>query len=144
MKKIFALITLILVVISVVVVIKFQNFQKQKREIAKFNLEYEEYNKEKLNGLDITTVINKAINNNEKFKISKDENGLYIEDDENSIKIFITMIINEKTYPMEKINALGMNSFVEYFGVVDFKCTDIKYHEKSGKISQMTFEATEL
>ena len=53
------------------------------------------------------------------------------------------MIINGKTYPMERINNLGIDSFIEYFGVVSFKCTDIKYHEDSGKVSTMTFEATE-
>lgn len=143
MKKIFAVILLILVVISAVVVIKFQNIQKEKKEIAKFNLEYEEYNKENLNGLDITTVINKAVNNNEKYNITKDENGLYVQDDDYSIQIYITMIINGKTYPMEKINALGINSFIEYFGVVGFKCTDIQYHEHSGRIASMTFEATD-
>ncbi len=37
----------------------------------------------------------------------------------------------------------GINSFIEYFGVVKFKCTDVKYHKSSGKISEMTFEATE-
>ncbi|MCI8276605.1 MAG: hypothetical protein HFJ46_01510 [Clostridia bacterium] len=106
MKKIFAVIVLILVVILTVLVIKFKNYEKQKQEVQKFNLSYEEYNKENLNGLDITTVINKAVNNNEKYNISKDENGLYITDNENCIKIYITMIINGKTYPMEKINAL--------------------------------------
>lgn len=143
MKKIFAVLLLILVVISVVIMIKFQNYQNEKEAIAKFNLEYEEYNKDNLNGLDITTVINKAVNNNEKYKIAKDENGLYINDNNNSIQIYITMIINGKTYPMERINSLGIDSFIEYFGVVSFKCKEIKYHEGSGKVSSMTFEATE-
>ena len=143
MKKIFAVLLLILVVISVVIMIKFQNYKNEKEAIAKFNLEYEEYNKDNLNGLDITTVINKAVNNNEKYKITKDENGLYINDNNNSIQIYITMIINGKTYPMERINNLGIDSFIEYFGVISFKCTDIKYHEDSGKVSTMTFEATE-
>ena len=120
-----------------------KKIEQKKQEIAKFNLVYEEYNKDNLNGLDITTVINKAINNNEKFEIKKDKNGLYISDEENSIKIFITMIINGKTYPMEQINSLGINSFIEYFGAIKFKCTNIKYHSKTGKISEMTFEATE-
>lgn len=106
MKKLFAVIFLILVVVSAVFVIKFKNYEKQKQEVSKFNARYEEYNKENLNGLDITTIINKAVNNNEKYNISKDENGLYINDNENCIKIYITMIINGKTYPMERINAL--------------------------------------
>ena len=50
---------------------------------------------------------------------------------------------NEKTYQMEKIYALGMESFVENFGVVAFECTEIKYHKKTGRVSEMTFKAVE-
>ena len=116
--------------------------QKKQVEIQKFNKIFEEYNKENLNGLDITTVINKAIDNNEKYQITKDEEGVYIANDTNSVKIYITMIINEKTYSMERINQVGISSFIENFGTVSFKCTYIKYH-KNGRISEMTFEATE-
>ena len=42
-----------------------------------------------------------------------------------------------------RINNLGIDSFIEYFGVVGFKCTDIQYHKTSGRIASMTFEATE-
>lgn len=143
MKKTFLVISLIFLIIIAVIFVNFRNMQKLEREAKQFNQIYEEYNKEKLNGLDITTVINKAINNNEKYEISKDENGEYISDNMYSIKIYITMIINNKTYPMERINSLGMGSFVEYFSSVDFKCTSIKYHEKTGRISEMTFAATE-
>lgn len=143
MKKSFLVIALIFIIIVIIIFVNFSNIQKQQREAQKFNRTYEEYNIENLNGLDITTVINKAIDNNEKYEIQKNDDGLYIEDDMYSIKIYIKMIINQKTYPMEKINALGMESFIEYFNSVDFKCVDIQYHEKTGRVSQMTFEATE-
>lgn len=121
---------------------QYKNLQKQKLEIAKFNLDYEEYNKDNLNGLDITSIINRAISNNEKKFVEKDENGLYNLNDENCIEIYVKMIINNTTYRMERIDSLGISSFTEYFGEVRFKCTDIKYH-KNGKISSMTFEAKE-
>lgn len=143
MKKSFFVIALSFTIIVIIIFINFSNIQKQQREAQKFNRSYEEYNKENLNGLDITTIINKVIDNNEKYEIQKNDEGLYIEDDMYSIKIYIKMIINEKTYPMEKINALGMESFIKYFDSVDFKCTDIQYHKKNGRVSQMTFEATE-
>lgn len=69
--------------------------------------------------------------------------GLYILDDKYSIIIYITMIINEKTYRMERISQLGTESFVEYFGSVPFKCTNVEYHKDTGRIASMTFEATE-
>ena len=143
MKKILALILLIILVVVGIFAINYKNLQKKKEEVRKFNLIYENYNKDNLNGLDITTLINKAISNNEKYMVPKDEEGLYILDDENSIEIYVTMIINETTYKMERINTLGMNSFVAYFGQVRFKCTDIQYHKKTGKIASMTFEAKE-
>ena len=53
------------------------------------------------------------------------------------------MIINETTYPMENLNAQGLKEFTKYFGEVEFKCINVKYHEASGKIAEMTFAATE-
>lgn len=143
MKKILIIIIAIMLIIVTVFVINYRNLQMQKKEIDKFNFVYENYNKDNLNGLDITTLINKAISNNEKYAIPKNSDGLYLLDDEYSIEIYVTMIINETTYRMERINDLGLNSFISYFGEVSFKCTDVKYHEKSGRIASMTFEAKE-
>ena len=143
MKKNFAILIVVLIVVAIVVFVKFKNLQMDKQEIAKFNSQYELYNADDLNGLDITTVINKAISNNEKYELQKDENGYYILDDEYSVEILVKMYINEKTYPMERIESLGMSSFAAYFGEVGFKCTDVKYHEKTGRIASMIFEATE-
>lgn len=143
MKKTIAVVLVILCVISIFAYFYIKNVQMEKREIEKFNAEYEYYNDENLNGLDITTLINKATSNNEKYEIEKDENGLYNLDDENSVEIYITMIINETTYRMERISQLGTNAFVEYFGAVRFKCTNVEYHESTGRVASMTFEATE-
>lgn len=143
MKKIIVLIVILVLIFSIVFVVNYKNLQMKKQEIKNFNLTYENYNKDDLNGLDITTLINKAISNNEKYAVPKTDEGLYVLDDENSIEIYVTMIINETTYRMERINSLGMSSFVAYFGEVSFKCTDVTYHENSGKIASMTFEAKE-
>lgn len=143
MKKTIAVVLLLLVIVSVVVVIQFQNAQKLEKEIQKYNMEYEEYNTTDLNGLDITTIINKAVNSNEKNEIAKEENGFYIDNGQNSIIIEIKMIINGKTYRMEQINELGIGSFTEYFAEVNFDCTKVEYHKETGKISYMLFEATE-
>ncbi len=143
MRKNLLIIFVILIIILVIACMKYKDIQATKREVAKFNYDYEEYNKENLNGLDITTLINKAVNNNERFEIPKDEEGLYKLDDENSIEIYVKMIINDTTYRMERINNLGINSFIAYFGEVNFKCIGIEYHKKTGKIASMTFEATE-
>ena len=143
MKKFYAILVLIFCIVVLAIVVNFNNYQKNQRQISNFNREFEEYNKEDIPGVDITTLINKAISNNEKYGVQKDENGLYINDGKNSIQIYITMIINGQTYPMENINKLGMDSFTSYFGVIKFKCTNISYHEETSKIASMTFESTQ-
>ena len=139
MKKTLLIICILFLIIMLILFTNLKQVQRQNRELQKFNSEYEFYNREGLCGVDITTVINKAVDNNEKYEVEKDENGYYIPNEENSIKIHIKLINNEKTYEMERIKEIGLESFVEFFGEVDFKCTNIEYHEKSGKISKMTF-----
>lgn len=143
MKKTFATICIIFAVIMSILFMKLKTVQKEVTEIQNFNSAYEYYDRDDLCGAEVTTVINKAIDNNEKYDIEKSEEGYYDTDDENSIEIYVTMIINGSTYPMESLINAGLDSFTEYFGEVNFKCTDIKYHESTGKISQMTFESTE-
>ena len=142
MKKSLLTIFIIFLVIMAILFGKFMSIKKQNSEIKKFNSGYEFYNRNDLCGLDITTVINKAIDNNEKYNVKKDKNGIYIED-KNSIKIEVKMIINNKTYSMENIRKIGMESFTEFFGEVGFKCIDIEYHKQNGKVSKMIFESTE-
>lgn len=144
MKKSLILILIILIVATVFFVLNYKEYEINQIDLKNFNLEYEKFNKENLNGLDITTVMNLATSNNEKYEIPKDENGLYILDDEYSIEIYVTMIINNETYRMERLTTQEMNSnFIRLFGDIGFKCTDITYHQKTGRVASMTFEATE-
>lgn len=47
-----------------------QNEKKATEELAAFNMEYEAYNKQRLYGIDLITVINKAIEHNQKMQVS--------------------------------------------------------------------------
>ena len=140
MKKTFILIFTILIVIMIIIFVNIQNIQKNKQKILNYNSEFEYYCQEKILGTDITTLINKAINENERNDIEKDEKGYYLENEENSIKIFIKMKAAEEIYSMENFYKAGINDFTKYFGSVEFKSFDIKYHEKTGKISEIYFE----
>ena len=84
MKKILAVLLILMIIIVIVVVFYYKDIQAKKQEIDNFNRVYLNYNKDNLNGLDITTIINRAISNNEKYAIAKDEEGLYVLDDEYS------------------------------------------------------------
>lgn len=141
MKKGILIICIIFISIIIVLSVNLINVQKQQMEVLKFNNEYEFYNKSNLYGIDITTVINKAVNNNEKYEIPKDERNRYKEDEKYSIKVQIKMKSNDKTYDMEQIYILGTEKFIALFGDVTFKCTNIEYHSKTGRISKMIFES---
>ena len=144
MKKTIFVILLIFLAIIVCIYMNYKELVASQNQAQKFNSDFEFYNKESILGTDITTIINKAIDNNEKLNIPKDEDGLYIANNENSIKIYVYMLINETTYPMERLKASGLNEFARYFGEVEFKCTDVKYHKSTGRIAEMTFAATQM
>lgn len=103
MKKVLLFILCLMIIIITVIYTKYINYKSEKNEIKKFNLEYEAYLNKKVLGTDLTTIINKAVDNNERKKVPKDQNGEYIEDDKNSIKIDIKTIDfdEEVIYNME-------------------------------------------
>ena len=144
MKKSLILILIIIVVATVFFILNYKEYEINQIDLNNFNLTYEEYNKDNLNGLDIMTVMNQATSNNEKYEITKDENGLYILDDEYSIEIYITMVINNETYRMERFTTSETSSsFIRLFGDIKFNCKNITYHQKSGRVASMEFEAAE-
>lgn len=143
MKKVLILMIAILLIAIGVVGLNYKDYEIKKIDNNLFNSTYEEYNKTNLNGLDITTIMNKAISNNEKYKIPKDEKNLYILDDEYSIIIYVKMVKDEPAYRMERFSEVGINDFIRYFGEINFKCTELTYHEKNGRIASMTFEIEE-
>jgi len=117
------------------------NLKTTSESVNKTNKEYD-LNKE-IYGTEVTSLMNKAINENEKNKIAKDEKGYYIDDAKDSIRIELKMISVEKTYAMEEINNHDMNQFLENFNLIKFRCTSIEYHKKTGKISRMIIEQIE-
>lgn len=119
------------------------NFQAENKEINKYNLEYEKYLNKEVLGTEIATLISKVIDQNERNNIQKDENGCYINNNQNSIKIDLKMITIDKTYPMETIYNNQITNFVQNFNQIKFKCTKVEYHEQTGKISKLIFEELE-
>ena len=144
MKKSLILILIILVVGLSFFLLNYKEYEINRIDLKNFNLKYEKFNQNNLNGLDVATVMNLATNNNEKYEIPKDEKGMYILDNENSIEIYVTMIINNETYKMETLTNPKMNNnFIRLFGDIKFRCADITYHKKTGRVASITFEAIE-
>lgn len=122
--------------------VKYQTIKKERLVIKSFNLKYEEYNNKKINGLDVATVINRAVSNNEKKFVEKDSKGYYNLEDDDNIEIYVKLVKDKNAYKMERILDTGLDSFIEYFGDASFECTEITYHE-NGLVSSMTFETRE-
>lgn len=139
MKKILIFLGIVIVVIFVAIV-NFSAYKIEKDRIITYNSEFEQYKNKELFGLDLATVINKAIDQNTKNEVLKDDKGNFISNDENSIEIEIYMKDNEKIYKMETFYNAGTEKFVEYYGSIKFKCSKIEYHEKTGRIKYIYFE----
>ena len=92
-----------------------------------------------IDGRELTTLINKAVDNNEKNSVSKDEQGFYIKNDTNSINIDIKILDNDTTYKMESIYNGGMATFIQYYNSINFQCNKIDYNSL-GKVNYMSFE----
>ena len=138
MKKI-AIFFLILVIIVVLMFYMFINYQNKESEAKKENQYYESLLDKEINGLEIATILNKTIDKNNINEVSKDDKGYYIENDD-SIKIDIKFIDNDKTYSMENLYSGGIEQFTSYYGKIKFKCTKIEYHEENKKVKYLLFE----
>ncbi len=139
MKKTIIFIICVVIIILSAFYMKYLDYREERNSVKKSNLEYEMYLNKEITGRELTSVVNKAVNNNEKNKVAKNENKIYEKNDETSISIDILMSDNETTYKMETIYNGGMVTFIQYYGDILFKCTKIEYNSK-GKVCYMVFE----
>lgn len=119
------------------------NTQSNNKVLRQVNAEYEYYLDRTIFGTELATLINKAIDNNKKQEVEKDENGFYIANGKDSILIKVQMLNIEETYQMEKIFALGTQQFVEIFNSSMFKSEEVTYHKQTGRIATILFKQIE-
>ena len=139
MKKVIIGFLFIVVVVIAIFLTWYNKNLQELRNIKNFNNEYEIFINKEVTGVDVTTVINKAIENNNQYEIEKDSKGLYKNDNENSIEIVVKPEVGGKLYPMEAFEKVGIKEFTKNFGVLMFKSTEVKYHN-NGKISKIVYE----
>ena len=139
MKK-FIIIFISIAIATLALIYGYFTYNDNIKTIKQENAIYEEYYQKEIYGVDLATVINKAINSNETNYIEKDNKGAYIENNTNSIKIDIHILDNDTTYNMETFYNNGIDKFVENYNIIQFKCTSIEYHDQTGKIKYMLFE----
>ena len=139
MKKLILLIICFVIIATSIFGVKYINYRSEKNKIKQENLQFEACLNKKILGTELTSFINKAIDNNEKNNVLKDEKGFYIQNDTNSIEIEIKITDNDTVYKMETLYNGGMENFVQYYNSIDFECTKIEYN-KIEKVCYVLFE----
>lgn len=139
MKKI-AIFFLIIIIIVVGISYMYLNYKANYNETKLKNVEFESYYNQEIYGGDLTTIINKAVDNNISNGVEKNDKGKYLDNQKNSINIDIKMLDNDKVYNMETLYGGGMNKFLQYYNQIRFKCTKIEYHKSTNRIKYMLFE----
>lgn len=139
MKKII-IILLVFIIVLCILLYNFNSIALDKQKIAEENAEFELYLNKEIYGIDIASIINKAVDKNIKNEIQKDDKGFFIQNDENSIEIEVYLTEGDDIYKMEQIYKQGTEQFVQFFIDAKFKSSKVEYHEKTGRIRYILFE----
>ena len=139
MKKIVIFFVIVILIVCGISYL-YLNYKAEYNMSKKANLEFEKYLDEEVYGPDLATVINKAVDNNEKNEVEKNNKGIYLDNQTNSMSIEIKMTDNDSIYKMETIYNGGIQNFINYYNSIKFKCVEIKYHSSTNKVKYMLFE----
>ena len=142
MKKIIIFFAIILICV-ITIGLRFYSYKAEQEVLAAENQEFEQYASKEIYGIDLGSIINKAVDKNTKNNIQKDENNIFIQNDTNSIEIEVAMKETDTTYKtvrMEQIYNKGTELFIQLFIDIKFKCSKVEYHDSTGKIKYMLFE----
>ena len=131
---------LLAVGIAVILFVTWYNRNAQTiREVQNLNTEFEGYLNRTITGVDLTTIMNKAIENNNQYEVPKNSDGTYQDDQKYSIQILVKPTEEGKFYPMEAFEKVGMKDFTKNFGGLVFQSQKVEYHT-NGRVSKIYFE----
>ena len=141
MKKFLVILIVILIILSSVVYWLVTSRNKLAKAQA-LNKQYEDYANIEILGTELISIINKTADINNKNEIEKDSNGYYIDNEENTIHIYIQFVYKNETrvIQMEDIEKSGSENFVKMYSTASFKCTKIEHHDKTKNVKSLTFE----
>ncbi len=139
MKKI-AIFFIIIILIICAIFAMYISYKANYNISKKSNLSFEKYLNEEVYGSELATVINRAIDRNEKNEVEKNNKGIYQNNDTNSINIEIKMLDDDTIYQMETFYRGGIQNFINYYSNIKFKCVDIEYHSSTNQVKYMLFE----
>ena len=114
-NKIIIIVIIFLIILSVSAYMVY-NYRKSVISSQKVNESYKAYYDTEILGTELISVINKTVDFNEQNGIQKDENGMYIENDNNSIKIYISFKYEDdyQTVEMEKSQIMEQITLEKY------------------------------
>lgn len=138
-KNVFIIIAIVLIIVAIIVY-NFYGYRQKMILAQQNNKTYNSFYEQPVLGTDLATLINKAIDSNEKNAVEKDEKGIYLNNEKNSINIEVKFLELDKIIPMESINKQDVIRFVQNFGAMSFKCTKIEYHKTTQNVKYMYFE----
>ena len=118
-----------------------QEQQKEKIEqLTLFNNQFESYNRKLLRGSDVISVINRVIDNNQKYGQNEYDEPNYLMQVELEIKETVGNLEAGKTYKIEDYMIMKQNkdNFDDFKRKI-FDCKQIRYHEQTGRINYMSF-----
>lgn len=143
-NKILLILIIFLIILSISIYFVY-NYRKNALQAQKINNEYKAYYNMQMLGTELVSILNKTADINERNEIQKDSKGLYIDNDINSIKIYIKFKYKEdyRILEMEKILNNGVENFIKSYAAASFKCESISYHEKTKNIKDLTFIETD-
>ena len=146
MKKAYIYIICLIAITIAIIMGRYYAYKQKIAEINQYNLQYEQYSQREIYGTELATLINKAMDSNDKNEVSKDilqkddkQIYIYVPNDTNSINIEIKMIDKDNTYKMEAFYQAKLEDFVQLYNECKFSCQKKEYH-KDGKIKYMLFE----
>lgn len=121
------------------------NYRINLQETQKINQEFKSYSEAQMLGTELVSIMNRVQDLNSKNNIAKDNNNIYIENEENSIKLYIELKYkdNYSKIEVEKILNDGIENFIKSYSTASFKCTQITFHEKTGNVKTLTFTETD-
>ena len=132
MKKV-AIFFIIIILIICAIFAMYISYKANYNISKNSNLSFEKYLNEEVYGSELATVINRAIDRNEKNEVEKNNKGIYQNNDTNSINIEIKMLDDDTIYQMETFYRGGIQNFINYY-------SNIKYHSSTNQVKYMLFE----
>lgn len=140
MKRKLLVILGIFIIILIFAVYLLYNYRKDVIQMQSFNRQYEVYYEKTILGTDLATMLNKAMDYNEKSDISKDSKDRYYIETEKSLLVEIKFLEKEEPVKMEDILSKEIETFISFYGAASFKCTKIEYHEANKQVKSLFFE----